>query len=72
MAIMSEKESREVLFSHAKKYGCVEQLQKLLMYYEDLLKGARSKEEKEAIQETGLCAIDKFFGGFGQFTVIKY
>lgn len=63
MAIKTEKESREFLFSWAKKYGCVQELSNLFKRYEDLLKGCKSEEEKKAIQTMGILEIHKMFDG---------
>lgn len=65
----SEKESREVLIGHARKYGCETQLLKLFARYDDLLRGCKTQQEHNAIAVMALEEINQFFGATAGFTV---
>lgn len=62
----SEKESRAHLIGWARQYGCEEDLMKIFARYDDLLKGCKTKEEKEAVQAMGILEIHSFFSGGAQ------
>lgn len=61
--IKSEKESRERLLAWARKYGAEAELMKIFARYDDLLRGAKTPEEREAIQMMGAVEVHSFFGG---------
>lgn len=65
----SEKESRENLLGWARKYGCEAELQKIFTRYDDLLKGAKTKEERDAISMMGNIELHAFYGGDGPLVV---
>lgn len=61
--VKTEKESREYLIGWARQYGAEAQLMKIFARYDDLLKGCRTKEEKEAVQAMGVIEVHEFFSG---------
>jgi hypothetical protein len=68
---LNEKASRERLIGHARKYGCEAELMRLFSTYDDLIKHAKSEEERKAFALLGLSAIDAFFGGRGDFFPVE-
>jgi len=67
---LNEKDSRARIIGHARKYGCETELLKLLATYDELIKHAKSEEERKAMAHLGLAAVDSFFGGKGDFLPI--
>lgn len=61
--VKSEKESRQQLIDWARQYGAEEQLLKIFNRYDDLLKGCKTPEEREAVQAMGVIEIHEFFSG---------
>lgn len=61
--IKTEQESRKHLIEWARDNGTEEQLIKIFNRYDDLLKGCKTSEEKEAIQAMGVLEIHSFFSG---------
>lgn len=59
--IPTEKETKENLLGWAKRNGLEQSLLKLYARYEDLLKGAKSEEERKAIQVMGISEFNNFF-----------
>jgi len=59
--VKTEKESRNHLIGWARQYGCEEQLMKIFARYDDLLKGCRTEEERQAVQAMGVIEIHEFF-----------
>jgi hypothetical protein len=66
---MNEKQSRKRLLDWAREFGAEAQLLKIFSRYDDLLKGCKTPEEKEAIQIMGNVEIHDFFGGNGALEV---
>jgi hypothetical protein len=66
---ISEKDSREQLRGWSQKYGCEAELQKIFDRYDDLLKGAKTKQERDAISAMGNLELHAFFGGNGELIV---
>lgn len=62
---LTEKQSRKQLLDWARQYGCEAELMKIFSRYDDLLKGCRTNEERNAVATMGVIEIDKFFGGKG-------
>lgn len=58
---LSEQASRQRLIEWAQQYGAVEELQKIFNRYDGLLKGARTEEERKAIQIMGVTEIHAYF-----------
>lgn len=67
--IKTEKETRKQLLSWARKFGAENELLKMFSRYDDLLKGAKTDEEKAAIQAMGALEVHNFFGGQGALEV---
>lgn len=61
MAIMSEKETRAQLFDHARHFGVEAEVKKVLARFDDFLKGAKTKEERDAIAKMGILELDHIF-----------
>jgi hypothetical protein len=57
---LSEKASRQRLMEWSEKYGCTEDLKKIFIRYDDLLKGARTEEERKAIQVLAISELHAF------------
>lgn len=66
---LSEAESRQQLLDWARKFGAEEQLLKIFHRYDDLLKGCKTQQEREAVQVMGNVEIHNFFGGQGALEV---
>jgi hypothetical protein len=67
--IKTEKETREHLLGWAKQFGCEAQLLKIFARYDDLMRGARTDEERKAIAAMGASEVHHFFGGDGALEV---
>ena len=67
---LNEQQSRARLLGWARKYGAEEQLKKIFARYDDLLKGCKSQEERQAVAAAGIVEIHDFFGGKdGELTI---
>jgi SspJ family small acid-soluble spore protein len=67
--VLSEEQSRDQILGWCRKYGCEEQALKIFSRYDDLLKGAKTREEREAIQIMGNCELHDLFGAQGALEV---
>lgn len=66
---LTEEQSRKQLLDWARKYGAEEQLLKIFHRYDDLLRGCKTQEEREAIQVMANLEVHNFFGGAGALEV---
>lgn len=66
---MSEQETRKQLLGWARKYGAEQQLLAIFNRYDDLLKGAKTPEERESISVMANVEVYQFFGGNGYLEV---
>ena len=55
--IKTEAETRKQLLGWAQKFGAEAQLLKIFNRYDDLLKGAKTEEERKAIAAMGAMAV---------------
>jgi hypothetical protein len=68
---LNEEQSRERLIGWAQQHGCENDLLKIFARYDDLLKGARNAEERQAIANFGLVDLHNFFTGGGGSVTYK-
>jgi hypothetical protein len=66
---MTERRSREQLIAHAREHGCEQELLTIFKRYDDLLKGCKTAEERNAVATMGVLEVDSFFGGKGNLSI---
>jgi hypothetical protein len=65
----TEQESRQRLIEWARSIGAEADILRIFARYDDLLKGAKTQEEYNAIGALGCVELDKFFSGKGYSTL---
>jgi hypothetical protein len=66
---MSEKQTYAQILALAKEQGVEEKVQKIIIKYEDAVKGARSEAERKHIAHCGLAEIHRTIGCVGPLIV---
>lgn len=69
MPVKSERDTRRHLLSIARENGCETEYRKILAEFDDLLKNAKTPEERRAIQDFGVLEIYRLFGNSGELIV---
>jgi hypothetical protein len=69
MAIKTEKETRKHLLKIAQQNGCETEFRKILAQFDEMLKHAKTPEERRALQDYGVLEIYKLFGNAGELIV---
>jgi hypothetical protein len=67
--VPTEKETLEHILSLAREQGVEEKVQNLYMKYSDILKSAKSPEERQQIATLGLVEIHKTIGCVGSLII---
>ncbi len=67
--IKNEKETRETIIKLAREQGVEEQAKKIILKYENAIKGCRTEEERKHIAHQGLAELHLLIGCVGPLVV---
>lgn len=66
---MSEKQTIEVILKLAREQGCEDKVKKLILKFQNAVKGAKSEAERHQIAAMGIAEIHKTIGCVGELVV---